>query len=372
MKVLFLHRDLPPDSYTGVAVQVHRLANALSDLGHAVSVYTHSALPADARYAVLPIRLPGLRRALRWAPFLKRLWYPLWYRRLPTDGFDVVHVHGDGGFLRYRGNFVRTFYGTAALEYRHAAGLKGKLAQGLSYWMERREARRCRLTVGISPHVAAHLPGIDRVIPCMLPAPPDSAAAGKTAFPSLVYLGSRKSRKRGGLALEIWRGLREKMPGLRLTYVGPRAEVDDLKGRDEYHGIDFRARISQAELLDLYRESWLYLCLSSYEGFGVGIIEAMACSCLVVTTPHPGSEFLVKDGETGVIAPPEKAASLIAGLLENEGARREIAKRAREFARRFAPAVVASAYLDLYRLAKARAQKNPAVPKAAAAHGGRA
>jgi glycosyltransferase involved in cell wall biosynthesis len=357
MKVLFLHRDLPPDSYTGVAVQVHRLANALSDLGHAVSVYTHSGLPADARYAVLPIRLPGLDRALRFAPFLKRLWYPLWYRRLPVDGFDVVHVHGDGGFLRYRGNFVRTFYGTAALEYRHAATLKGKLAQGLSYWMERREARRCRLTVGISPHVAAHLPGIDRVIPCMLPAPPDSAAAGKTAFPSLIYLGSRKSRKRGDMALDIWRGLRGKVPGLRLTFVGPRREVEDLRGRGEYRDVDFRTGLTQQELLGLYRESWLYLCLSSYEGFGVGIIEAMACSCLVITTPHPGSEFLVKHGETGVIAPPEKAEELIADLLGNEDARSEIAKRAREFARRFAPAVIASAYLDLYRLAKVRAEK---------------
>lgn len=366
MKVLFLHRDLPPDSYTGVAVQVHRLANALADLGHSVSIYTHSGLPPDARYAVLPIRLAGLRRAVRWSPFLKRLWYPLWYRRLPMSGFDVVHVHGDGGFLRYRGNFVRTFYGTAALEYRHATTLKGRLAQGFSYWMERREARRCRLTVGISPHVAGHLPGIDRVIPCMLPAPPDSAASGKTAFPSLLYLGSRKSRKRGGLALDIWRGLRERVPGLRLTYVGPRLEVEELRNMEEYRGIDFRARLTQDELLGLYRESWLYLCLSSYEGFGVGIIEAMACSCLVVTTPHLGSEYLVKNGETGVIVPSEKAAEAIAGLLEDQAARKEIAKRAKEFARRFAPAVVASSYLELYRLAKARAWK-PTTPPGGAA-----
>lgn len=356
MKILFLHRDLPPESYTGVAVQVHRLANALSHLGHAVSVYTHSPLPTDAHYAVLPIRLAGLRRALRWAPCLKRVWYPLWYRRLSLDGFDVVHVHGDGGFLRYRGNCVRTFYGTAALEYRYATGLKGKLAQGLSYWMELREARRCRLTVGISPHVASHLPGIDRVIPCMLPAPPDAAATPKTAFPSLLYLGSRKTRKRGDLALSIWSEVRKKMPALRLTYVGPLAEIEALRCREEYRGIDFRSRLAPEELLSLYRESWIYLCLSSYEGFGVGIIEAMACFCTVLTTPHPGSEYLVKDGETGVMAPPDKAAALVAGLLRNEGARLEIAKRAREFARRFAPAAVASVYLDLYRLAKARAE----------------
>ena len=127
--------------------------------------------------------------------------------------------------------------------------------------------------MGISPHVAAHLPGVDRVIPCLLPGPPDATGAPKTAFPSLLYLGSRKSRKRGDLALELWRGLREEFPDLRLSYVGPRREVDELRGRAGLAGVDFRSRVSQEELIALYRESWAYLCLSSYEGFGVGIID---------------------------------------------------------------------------------------------------
>jgi glycosyltransferase involved in cell wall biosynthesis len=359
VKILFLHRDLPPDSYTGVAIQVHRLANALAGLGHEVAVYSRSAAPADARYAVLPIRLPGLERALRWAPFLKRLWHPLWFRRLPMDGYDVVHVHGDGAFLRFRGNFVRTFYGTAALEFRHAASLKGRIAQGISYWMELREARRCRITVGISPHVAAHLPGIDRVIPCMLPAPPDAAAPPKTAFPSLLFLGSRHSRKRGELALETWLALKDGIPGLRLTYVGPPVEVEALRADGRYRGIDFRARLRQEELDGLFRESWIYLCLSSYEGFGVGIIEAMARSCVVVTTPHAGGEFLVRDGENGLVAPPEGVGALVAGALKDEAGRREMGRRARESSARFAPAAVASAYLDVYRVARARAGAAP-------------
>lgn len=359
MKILFLHRDLPPETFAGVAIQVHRLANALTDLGHEVSVFSRSSQPPDGRYRVLPMRLPGLERALRYAPFLKRLWFPLWYRRLPMSGYDAVHVHGDGGFIRYRGNYVRTFYGTAALEYRHARNLKGRLAQGFSYWLEKREARRCRLTVGISPHVAAHLPGVDRVIPCMLSAPPDSSELGKTPFPSLLYLGSRRSRKRGDAALDLFLRLRKRFPDLRTTYVGPPGEVGELKGRPEFQGIDFRSRISQEELLTLYRESWIYLCLSSYEGFGVGIIEAMACSCMVATSPHPGSEYLIRDGDTGIIAPPERMADLVESALRDGKSRGEIVRRARESSRRFAPTVVASSYLDLYRMAQARAGGGP-------------
>jgi glycosyltransferase involved in cell wall biosynthesis len=189
----------------------------------------------------------------------------------------------------------------------------------------------------------------------MLPAQPDPVAAEKTPWPSLIYLGSRKSRKRGDLALDLWKRLRAGSPDLRLTYVGPAAEVEELASREEYRDVDFRSRLSQDELIALYRSSWIYLCLSSYEGFGVGIIEAMAYSCLVITAPHPGSEYLVKDGETGLMAPAEKAEALIARMLTDEKSRREIVRNAREFSRRFSPAVVASTYLDLYRMAQARA-----------------
>lgn len=357
MKILFLHRDLPPDSYTGVAVQVHRLANALADRGHEVAVRTRSRLPADARYRVVSCMTPGLRIALAMAPFLKRLWYPLWYRWMDARDYDVVHVHGDGGFLRYRGNFVRTFYGTAGMEFRHSRTLKGRLAQGLSYWMELRESRRCRLCAGISPHVATFLPRVERVVPCMLPGEPDASdgdgAGGKTAHPSLVFLGSRNSRKRGELALELYRRLSPSFPGLRLTYVGPVDEAAALAGTPGLEGVDFRSRLPQEELLGLYRTSWVYLCLSSYEGFGVGLIEAMACSCTVLTTPHPGSDYLVRDGETGVVAEPADAEKALARLLSDASARKAIAARALEFSKRFSPTAVSSAYLEVYALARA-------------------
>jgi glycosyltransferase involved in cell wall biosynthesis len=352
VKVLFLHRNLPPESHTGVAVQVHRLGNALCDLGHEVSVYTHSPAPLDARYRVLPIRLAGLPLALRLLPGLKRLWYPLWYRNLDMTGYDAVHVHGDGGFLRYRPNYVRTFYGTAALERRFARGPKGRLAQGLSYRLEKREAARCRHRVGISPHIADHLT-VDAVIPCMLPDDPDPAPAVKTAHPSLVFLGSRFSRKRGELALALFLELRKSFPGLTLAYLGPAGETAALRGNPEYAGVEFLSGLSQDAMDALFRRSWAYLCLSSYEGFGVGIIEAMAHSCLVITTPHAGSDFLVRDGETGLVTRVEDAAATAVRALSDADLRAALTERARAGAARYAPAAVASAYADLYRRAAA-------------------
>jgi glycosyltransferase involved in cell wall biosynthesis len=208
--------------------------------------------------------------------------------------------------------------------------------------------------VGISPHVAAHLPGVDRVIPCMLPGQPDPVASEKSAAPSLIYLGSRRSRKRGEVALEVYETLKKTHPDLELNYVGPEREIEELKSRGAYPDVRFLTKLSHDQLAALYRQSWIYLCLSSYEGFGVGIIEAMSFSCLVVTAPHPGSEYLVRDGDTGIVAPPESAAAMVGRILGDEPSRREMVRRAREFSRKFSPATVASSYLDLYRMAQAR------------------
>lgn len=357
MKVLFLHRDLPPDSFTGVAIQVHRLGNALADLGHHVTVITRSARPADARYAVRPAGGPWLRLALRLAPFLKRLWYPLWYRHAAATAFagafDAVHVHGDGGFLAYRKNFVRTFYGTAGLELRHSRGLKGRTAQGVSYLLERRESRLCAHSAGISPHIAEYLPKVGRVIPCMLSGDPDGAVPAKSVNPSLLFLGSRFSRKRGELALDIYRRLRADLPSLRLTYVGPAVDAEAGRADPALAGVDFRTRVEQEELIALYRSSWLYLCLSSYEGFGVGIIEAMAHGCAVFTTPHPGADFLVEHGKTGLVADPAQAEDTLREALGDATLRFALAARALEHSRRYLPRTVAEEYLALYREAAA-------------------
>ena len=44
-------------------------------------------------------------------------------------------------------------------------------------------------------------------------------------------------------------------------------------------------QVSDAELVDLYRSSWLFCLPSSYEGFGIPYAEAMANGCPVVATP---------------------------------------------------------------------------------------
>jgi glycosyltransferase involved in cell wall biosynthesis len=72
--------------------------------------------------------------------------------------------------------------------------------------------------------------------------------------------------------------LRAEHPGLRLVLTGEGA-FDGLPAGVEAHG-----RVSTAELADLYRGAAAVVFPSLYEGFGMPVIEAMACGCPVASS----------------------------------------------------------------------------------------
>src|SRR5205085_6781383 len=95
LRLALTHVDLPNESNGGVAHQVHSLANALSDRGHSVTVFTFSPKFDRCRYDVRQFPAPRLPRKLY--PF-SLAWN---LARTNFSGFDVVHAHGDN-FLMWR------------------------------------------------------------------------------------------------------------------------------------------------------------------------------------------------------------------------------------------------------------------------------
>ncbi|MBD3663598.1 glycosyltransferase family 4 protein [Sulfitobacter aestuariivivens] len=76
---------------------------------------------------------------------------------------------------------------------------------------------------------------------------------------------------------------------------------DRIYFRDEVHGDTLAAHF---QALDLY------VAPQRWEGFGLTPIEAMATGCPVVATRVGAFEKLVKDGETGLLAPPDDIPAL--------------------------------------------------------------
>lgn len=88
----------------------------------------------------------------------------------------------------------------------------------------------------------------------------------------------------------------------------------------------------------LYSACRVWLVTSRYEGFGLPMLEAMACGTPVVTTRHDGCEGLMVSGENGFVVPFgewDAYVDRVATLLEDDAVWCDATARAIETAKRF-------------------------------------
>ncbi|MEO7180093.1 MAG: glycosyltransferase, partial [Gemmatimonadaceae bacterium] len=202
-RVLMFHTTLPEPGRKpgGVEVAVHRLANALVQIGVPVTVASLTAAPADARYQHrhLFARWPWLRDS-----HLGRLVVlPMLLNRLDVNDADVVHFHGDDWFVARRPRAtVRTLHGTALREAQQATRLLRRLEQYLLFPMERIAARLATISVAVGRD-AAMVHGNTRVIGNGV----DHALfrpGTKSDHARILYVGTWEGRKRGRWLYELF------------------------------------------------------------------------------------------------------------------------------------------------------------------------
>jgi glycosyltransferase involved in cell wall biosynthesis len=143
-----------------------------------------------------------------------------------------------------------------------------------------------------------------------------------------VFVGTTDGRKRGAFLLDVFQRLvRPMLPDAILMFVGPRGPV--------VPGVSYFTGISDAELASLYRRAWVYASPSTYEGFGLPYLEAMACGTAVLATPNPGSREVIGSHSNGRLVEDEGFGAALLDLLTDAGRRRASESagllRAREF-----------------------------------------
>lgn len=108
--------------------------------------------------------------------------------------------------------------------------------------------------------------------------------------PFLLHVGSCIPRKRIDLLLEIFSLLRSRHPDLHLVKVGGdwsqehRAQIDRWGLQPVLHHFQ---GLDRADIAALYRQATLVLMPSEAEGFGLPIIEGLACGTGVVASDLP-------------------------------------------------------------------------------------
>jgi len=335
MDIGFFSKQLPSDAPNGVSCQVHRLANALVNLGDSVTCYSFSPPPPDALYRHIPLSY-GCSSALR-----RKIIPALAFRRLSGSNHDILHYHGDDFLCKGGKRRVRTFYGSAYFEARFARTARRFLYQLTFYLFEWLSCLRRGSKTGISRVTTRALPLVKNVVPCCVPLERYTPGEEKTSAPSLLFIGDLNSRKRGGFIVEIFqRVIVKRFPTAVLTIVGPE-KVDGS-------GIVYAGVLSEDDLIETYRKSWVHCTVSSYEGFGVPMVEAMACGAAVAAVDNSGAREIVTHEHNGLLCTDAKFCETLCRLLSDDALRQRLVANGLSTVQKFDSTVIARRYRELY------------------------
>ncbi len=171
----------------------------------------------------------------------------------------------------------------------------------------------------------------------------------------VLYLGINKPHKNLVRLVEAWKMVATDVPlviagAWDVRYPQVKAQAAELGERASGKRVRFLGPISNADLPGLYATATVFVFPSLYEGFGLPVIEAMACGTAVVCANT--SSLPEAAGEAAMLFDPtrtDEIAQALSKLLQNEPLRQEMSRRGLEQAQKFTWAQVAKATLAVYR-----------------------
>jgi glycosyltransferase involved in cell wall biosynthesis len=128
--------------------------------------------------------------------------------------------------------------------------------------------------------------------------------------------------------------------GRKLVVVGPRKD-EPLAGELARRGADVRGYVPKDELVGLYQRAACLVFPSRYEGFGLPVVEAMACGTPVVAAPEPAMQEVAGDA---AIFTDNLAEGIRRALAERERLSRAGIERAKAFTWRETARLTADVY----------------------------
>jgi glycosyltransferase involved in cell wall biosynthesis len=172
----------------------------------------------------------------------------------------------------------------------------------------------------------------------------------KDPAPLVVAVGRLAPVKRFDVLVRSVASIRDRHPGLRLVIAGDGVERAALEREIARLGasdwIELAGRVTDDELVELYRRAWVVASASAVEGWGMTLTEAAACGTPAVATRTTGHLDAVVDGTTGVLADGDAAlAEALHDLLTDHARRRAMSEAALEWSGRFTWDATAEAVL---------------------------
>jgi glycosyltransferase-like protein len=357
------------------------LAEALCDAGHDAVLY---ALDDTARGFIRTPRCPVVR-----VPVAPKTGDMLAFVRdriaayvaawdATTPAFDVYHAH-DGisgnalATLAERGaipSFVRTVHHIDTFDSAEMMALQDRAIRSARRCFVVSDVWRGRLfeTYGIDATVVPN--GVDATRFSPVSANERAALRVRLGYgegPMFLSIGGIEARKNALATLEAFARVRERHPRARLVIAGGASVLDHSAYRRAFEarvaklGLRFGEDVAIAgvlrddEIVALLRAAHAFVFPSLVEGFGLVLLEALACGTPTITSAiAPFDEFLTSD-DAQLVDPRDPDAIARAMLRSLEpGLAATTATRGPALARGFAWSASARAHVAAYLTARER------------------
>ena len=344
----------------GVTISVEALRRGLEARGHEAWVFA-PRFPGLPEQASRIVRYPSIP-ATTYPEFALAIPYSVRIARLVARlDFDVFHAHHPfllgpaGGRLARRRRRPLVFtYHTRYEKYAHYVPLRRGLVERLAVSLSTRFAERADAVIAPSAVVRDELRrrGVTSpitVIPTGIDVarfhPGDVAVARRglelpERGPLLLYVGRLDREKSVDRLLLAFERIASTLPESRFVLVGQGTEADRLRRAAAATAVAARIHFVGVQphdtLARYYRAADLFLFASQTETQGLVLAEAAACGLPAVAAAAPGTDEVVRDGETGLLtkdAPLAIAEAAIDLLLDPER-RARMGLRARGVAER--------------------------------------
>lgn len=377
MNVCILSKMFPP-GVGGAETYAYELANALGERGHTVDVYTQYVGGKNNDISTHQnVTVKRICYARKKFVVFETIYYSLNARSgIDFSKYDVIHgtlmpastIALTPGFGMADCPLIVTSHGTSIDEALSIAPtmfedyLLKYVFHPLNILMDLIAGHVADGIIAISNHAANRLKHYFGDIPIFfIPHGVNTSffTPNGTLHPSvsdteftLLYIGRLSPRK--GLELLLW-SLLELSEETKLLIGGTgrhRERLEDLTsnlGLEEQ--VEFLGFVPREELPSLYRSADVFVLPSTYEGFGLVVLEAMACGTPVVGTQVGGVPDIITDTVDGFLVDREPAqiAKRIDTLAKDKRKRERMQRNARNKAEKMNWESVAERVEDVYK-----------------------
>ena len=155
----------------------------------------------------------------------------------------------------------------------------------------------------------------------------------------IIYVGRLDFvQKRVYRAIDTWNYLEERFPDWRLTIVGDGDDRENLESHAKALGLKRVSFEGFQKPVPYYKRASVLLLTSDFEGFPLVLAECMGFGVIpVVYNSYSAVGDIIANGNDGIVIPYHKegyqadeAASLVAGIMEDDGRREAMALAAIE------------------------------------------